>query len=174
MQCPKCGAEAAPGNQFCPKCGATMPAEAGQAPGGKVFCAKCGAEITGGAQFCPKCGAPSAPGASRPGSTLNLDPNVAGLLCYLGWWVTGLIFYLMEKENKFVRFHAVQSIATFVVAFVLVIVFQVLAAMFWPLYILDIPLWIASIVLWIILMMKAYKGEKFKLPIVGDFAEKNS
>ncbi len=113
MLCPKCGAEAAPGNQFCPKCGAAMPAEAGQAPEGKVFCAKCGAEITGGAQFCPKCGAPSAPGASRPGSTINLDPNVAGLLCYLVGWITGLIFYLMEKENKFVRFHAMQSIVVF-------------------------------------------------------------
>lgn len=137
-------------------------------------CPKCGAEAAPGNQFCPKCGAPLAAGAGRPGSTLNIDQNLAGLLCYLGWWITGLIFYLMEKENKFVRFHALQSIATFVVVFVLWLVLQVLAQVFWPFYILGAPFWIASVVLWIVLMVKAYQGEKWKLPVAGDIAEKNS
>lgn len=171
MLCPKCGAEAAPGNQFCPKCGAEMPAEAGQAPGGKVFCAKCGAEITGGAQFCPKCGAPSAPEASRPGSTMNMDQNVAGLLCYLVGWITGLIFYLMEKENKFVRFHAMQSIVVFGTLTVLSIVLGVIPVVG---VVLGPIIGILGLVLWILLMVKAYQGEKFKLPVAGDIAEKNS
>jgi len=177
MLCPKCGADSAPGNQFCPKCGAAMPAEAPPPPQGKVFCPKCGAENAGGDQFCPKCGTPFAPGAARPGrpgSTIDMDPNVAGLLCYLGLWVTGLVFYLIEKENKFVRFHAMQSIVVFGAFTVLWVVFGIL----WMVPVLGVLLstiaWIAGVVLWIILMVKAYQGEKFKLPVAGDIAEKNS
>ncbi len=170
MQCPKCGAEAAPGNQFCPKCGAAMPAETPQ-PAGKVFCGKCGAENVSGTAFCAKCGAPLAAGAGRPGSTMNIEPNVAGLLCYLVGWVTGLIFFLMEKENKFVRFHAMQSIVVFGAFSVLSIVLSFIPVVGW---ILGTILGVAAFVLWILLMIKAYQGEKWKLPVAGDIAEKNA
>ncbi len=175
MLCPKCGAEAAPGNQFCPKCGAAMPSEASPPPQGKVFCPKCGTENTGGEKFCPKCGAPFAPGApgatGRPGSTIDMDQNVAGLLCYLVGWITGLVFYLIEKENKFVRFHAMQSIVTFGALTVLSVVLGVIPVVG---VILGPIIGILALVLWILLMVKAYQGEKFKLPVAGDIAEKNS
>jgi uncharacterized membrane protein len=89
-------------------------------------------------------------------------------------WITGLVFFLMEKENKFVRFHAMQSIVVFGAFTVLWVVFGIL----WMVPVLGVLLstiaWIAGVVLWIILMVKAYQGEKFKLPVAGDIAEKNS
>jgi uncharacterized membrane protein len=102
---------------------------------------------------------------------------VAGLLCYLAGWITGLVFILIEKENKFVRFHAMQSIVTFGALTVVWIVLSVLHAMvgvhalFWT---LEAIASILGLVLWIVLMVKAYQGERFKLPVAGDIAEKNS
>lgn len=104
-------------------------------------------------------------------SGTGLDPNVAGLLCYVLGWITGLIFFLLEKDDKFVRFHAAQSMITFGGLFVL----QILFYGFWfvvpVLFYFSSIIWLAVVVLWIVLMVKAYQGEKFKLPIVGDIAE---
>ena len=104
-------------------------------------------------------------------TSTGIKPNVAGLLCYLVGWITGLIFLLIEKESKFVRFHAIQSISIYVVLFVVYLIF-----MFIPVIglIVDILLGLGMFVLWIVLMYKAYQGEKFKLPIIGDFAEKQT
>jgi uncharacterized membrane protein len=104
-------------------------------------------------------------------TSTGMKPNVAGLLCYLFTWVTGLIFLLIEKDSKFVRFHAIQSIATFVVFFVVIIILAFIPIIGW---IIDILLYILFFILWIVLMVKAYGGQRFKLPIVGNFAEKNS
>jgi uncharacterized membrane protein len=104
-------------------------------------------------------------------TSTGLKPNVAGLLCYLGAWITGLIFLLLEKDSKFVRFHAIQSIATYVVLFVIYIIFWMIPIIGW---IINILIGIAMFVLWIVLMYNAYQGKKFKLPIVGDFAEKQT
>jgi len=106
---------------------------------------------------------------SEEKTSTGLQPNIAGLLCYLVGWITGLIFFLIEKENKFVRFHAVQSLATYVVFFVVYIIFSFIPIIGW---IIDIILGIAMFLLWILLMYKAYKGKLYKLPIVGNFAEK--
>ncbi len=134
-------------------------------------CPKCGAEVAPGNQFCPKCGAPLVEGAARAGSTMNMDQNVAGLLCYLLGWVTGLIFFLLEKENKYIRFHAMQSIVVFGALTAASIVLGFIPVVGW---VLGTILGIGAFVLWILLMVKAYQGEKFKLPIAGDIAEKNS
>lgn len=172
MFCPKCGVDNAEGNKFCQKCGATLAVEAPKPAG---VCAKCGTQNDEGTKYCKNCGSMLDVQASRAtGSTTSLEPNIAGLLCYLAWWITGLVFILIEKENKFVRFHAVQSIVAFGAITVLWIVLQVLASIFWPFYFLGVPFWILTVVLWIVLMVKAYQGERFKLPIAGDFAEKNS
>ena len=99
----------------------------------------------------------------------GLNQNVAALLCYLAGWVSGLIFFLIEKENKFVRFHAMQSIMTFGGLTVLYILLQ-----FIPFGWMMISLvGLVQLVLWILLMIKAYQGELFKLPVIGDLAEKN-
>lgn len=173
MFCPKCGAENTEGNKYCQKCGATLSVESPKPTG---VCAKCGTKNAEGTQYCTNCGSMlDIPKAA--GSTTSLEPNVAGLLCYLLTWITGLIFILIEKENKFVRFHAMQSIVTFGAIFAAYIVFMGLG--FIPVIglLFDILSWILLVlafVLWIVLMIKAYQGERFKLPIAGDIAEKNS
>ncbi len=93
------------------------------------------------------------------------------LLCYLFGWVTGLIFFLVEPKNKFVRFHAVQSIALTVVLMVIYIILFIIPVIGW---IISMLLGIAVFVLWIILMLRAYQGKMYKLPIVGNFAEQQA
>ena len=105
-------------------------------------------------------------------SGTSLQPNVAGLLCYLAGWVTGLVFFLIEKDDDFVRFHAMQSIIVFGGLAIFCIIFGILMLVPFLGWILFTLLWIATLILWILLMVKAYQGEKFKLPLVGDLAEK--
>jgi len=175
MFCPKCGAENTEGNKYCQKCGAALSLEAPKPTG---VCAKCGTKNAEGTKYCQSCGSMLDMQATKAtGSTTSLEPNVAGLLCYLATWVTGLIFILIEKENKFVRFHAMQSIVTFGAIFVAYIVLMGLGFIPAIGLLFDILSWIMLVlafVLWIVLMIKAYQGERFKLPIAGDIAEKNS
>ena len=98
-------------------------------------------------------------------SKTRLQENIAGLLCYVLGWVSGIIFLLLEKDNKFVRFHAVQSIIVFGAISVLWLIFIWLPFVYWIVYAL-------AFILWVVLMVKAYQGEKYKLPWVGDIAEK--
>ena len=102
-------------------------------------------------------------------TSTGLEANVAGLLCYVLGWISGLVFILIEKENKFVRFHAIQSIIVFGVLSVASIVFRWIPF----LNLVIIPLiGLLGLVLWIVLMVKAYQGEKYKLPWAGNLAEK--
>ena len=104
-------------------------------------------------------------------SSTGIQPNVAALLSYVLGWITGLVFYLIEKENKFVRFHAFQSIVVFGGFTVLTIVLTLIPVVGWML----LPVaYIGELVLWVVLLIKAYQGEKFKLPVAGDMAEKNA
>lgn len=102
-------------------------------------------------------------------SSTGLEANVAGLLCYVGWWVSGLVFILIEKESKFVRFHAIQSIYVFGVLTIAMIVLRLIPVLG---DVLAGLIWVLGVVLWIILMIKAYQGAMFKLPWAGDLAEK--
>ena len=143
-----------------------------------MFCPKCGTENAEGSKFCQTCGSVVTPEPAKSTDTsTGLEANVAGLLCYAVGWITGLVMILLEKKNGFVRFHAVQSIVAFGAITVLLIVLSVLAGL-WivgPLFTaLSAVTWILAIVLWIVLMIKAYQGERFKLPVAGDFAEKHS
>jgi len=130
--------------------------------------------------FCPSCGAPQAGGvatAMAPAASTQsgLSENVAGLLCYLLGWITGLIFFLIDKR-PFVRFHAAQSIVVFggltVIRIVLSMLFVSggLAGFSAGVGIL----WLVSLVglvLWILLMVKAYQGEKYRVPLAADLAD---
>jgi len=104
-------------------------------------------------------------------TVFDLDEKIAGLLCYALCVVSGIFFYVMERENKFVRFHALQStvwfLALFVVHFVLGIlsVFPVLGILF---HFLGGVVLLLAFVSWIYLMYMAYKGAEFKIPILGD------
>ena len=102
-------------------------------------------------------------------TSVGLEENVEGLLCYLLGWLTGIVFFVLEKESRFVRFHALQSIVTFLPLSVIGWVFG--AIPFIRGVILPL-IWILGIILWLILMIKAYQGEMYKLPVVGDFVEK--
>lgn len=104
-------------------------------------------------------------------SSTGLDENVAGLICYLGTIVTGIIFFLIEKDSRFVRFHALQSLIAFGALGVLWMILSRIPFLGW---IFSIMIWLVYVALWIIMMYKAYQGEMFKLPIVGDIAEKNA
>jgi len=122
-------------------------------------------------------------------TSMNIEENMAGLLCYLVVWVTGIIFYLMEKKNKTVRFHALQSILTFLPLSIIGWIVGWIGApsISWgygysysynpgipALIYLSWIIWVITVILWLVLMIKAYQGEKFKLPIVGDIAEKRA
>ncbi|MFD2658079.1 DUF4870 domain-containing protein [Gracilibacillus thailandensis] len=101
-------------------------------------------------------------------TSTGLDQNIAGLLSYLVGFVTGIIFLLLEKENRFVRFHALQSIFTFVLLIVINTVLGMIPLLGWFVSILIAPL---TLVLWVFLMVKAYQGQYFKLPWIGDMVE---
>ena len=121
-------------------------------------------------------------------TSMNMEENVASALCYVLFWVTGIIFLIMEKENKTVKFHAWQSILTLLPLMILGWIFTGPLGVSWTqsniygytypvaglsiFYYIGLLFYLIMFILWIILMLKAYQGEKFKLPIVGDMAEK--
>lgn len=102
-------------------------------------------------------------------TSTGLAENVAGLLCYVLGWITGIVFLLIEPENKFVRFHAVQSICVFGILTVAGIILGLIPFIG---FVISWLISILSLILWIVLMVKAYQGKKYKLPWAGDFAEK--
>jgi uncharacterized membrane protein len=143
-----------------------------------AFCPACGTEVSGAA-FCPKCGASQGRvvASSSPVvvSSDGLAENVAGLLCYVLGWLTGIIFLLVDKR-PFVKFHAAQSIVIFGGLTVLRIGLGIVMSTGG---LLGLGLWaaitgligIVALVLWIFLMFKAYQHELFKVPIVAGIAE---
>jgi uncharacterized membrane protein len=160
-----------------------------------AFCSGCGADVPAGSAFCKQCGrpvaagqssSPSAPPAhhSNPGSgapaTAGLEPNVAGALCYALWWLTGIIFLVIDKRPS-VRFHAAQSIVVFGM---ITIIYWVIGMMFatsiafgsigmgWTMgYTIFMLVRLAALVVWIFLMFKAYQGEQFRVPIAANIAD---
>ena len=104
-------------------------------------------------------------------TSMNLEENIAGLLCYVLGWVTGIVFLVLEKENKFVRFHAFQSLLTFLPLSLLTGILRWIPFFGW---LLAGLVGILTLILWLILMFKAYGGERYKLPVVGDIAEKQT
>jgi len=101
-------------------------------------------------------------------SSLNLEQNLAGLLCYLGTVITGIIFLIIEKENKFVRFHAMQSICFFAAIWIVSFILGFVPFVGW---LVASLLSLAGFVGWIVLMFKAYNNEYFKVPLIGDLSE---
>ena len=125
-----------------------------------------------------------------PKSSTGLDENVAAVLSYVFNWVSGLVFFLIEKESRLVRFHAMQSLILAVVFFVgmiaLYIVWAILAIITSQISgllatlvglvvgLLIFVFFIAAVIGWILGMVKAYQGQFFKLPVIGNLAEKFS
>ena len=106
----------------------------------------------------------------REKSSTGLEENVAGFLCYLFGFITGIVFLVVEKKSSFVKFHAMQSTITFLGLFVIMGVLS-----FIPIVnLLIVPIWILGLIVWLILMVKALRGERYSLPIVGKMAEEKA
>jgi uncharacterized membrane protein len=101
-------------------------------------------------------------------TSTGFDANVAAALTYLVGFVTGIIFLLVEKDNKFVRFHAMQSTLLFIGIVAVDILLQIVPIL-GALVVIFIVIPVSAI-LWLLLMFKAYQGEEFKLPLVGQMA----
>jgi uncharacterized membrane protein len=118
--------------------------------------------------------AAAAANGTATGTSTGLDPKVAGLLSYLFGWVTGLIFFLIEKEHREVRFHAAQSI---LVSLVLIGTYLALGvvAMVPVIGLLALlgyaAVGLAGFVLWVYLMIQGYQLNHVRLPVIGAMAE---
>ena len=160
-------------------------------------CTKCGADVPADAQFCQKCGQPQVAAPPNPGfrpaappyqpATSGLSENAAATLSYVLGWLTGIIFYLIDRR-PYVRFHAAQSIVTFGGLHIVRAVVAVIFGMGWWYggwggfggvghfggfgigVALLMLLGLLTFALWIICMIKAYQGERFMVPIAGDIA----
>ena len=153
-----------------------------------AFCAKCGAQMAEGTTFCGACGAAArgAGAASSPATaSTGMSANVAGLLAYILGFITGIIFLVMEpyKNDKFVRFHAFQSIFYSVVVIGFHILWSILTGIlgiltlgFLGLVMVLISLLISLVFFgfWIFLMYKAYQNVLYKAPVIGDLAAKQA
>lgn len=111
-------------------------------------------------------------------NVFELEPNQAGLLCYVLGWITGLIFLLMvEEDNKFVRFHALQSIIFTGALTLMSVVISMIQAVT-PFVVTGILgtvsmlMWLIGFAFWVVVMFKAYQDETFKLPLFGKLAVK--
>jgi uncharacterized membrane protein len=170
---------------FCPNCGANVQGR---------FCAKCGtavdapasAQASGAASSAPPPGAQAystgaTPGAqpySAPATAGGLADNVAGALCYALGIITGILFLVLApyNQNKFVRFHAFQSLF-FQAAWIVVWIAITTLSFILPWFVMGL-IWtllpLVGLGLWLLLMFKAYQNERFKLPVIGDLAEKQA
>ncbi|MGA8224060.1 MAG: DUF4870 domain-containing protein [Candidatus Acidiferrales bacterium] len=146
-------------------------------------CTKCGAAVGDNVPFCQSCGAPQSahnPGPAPASSQSGLQENQAGALCYVLGWITGLIFFFVDKR-PYVRFHAAQSIVVFGA---LTILSEILGYIFGisiiagglTTFSLGYVLWrlvhLIGFILWLLLIIKAYQGERFRVPFAADLAEK--
>jgi uncharacterized membrane protein len=97
-----------------------------------------------------------------------LVPPASGWLSYLGGWVTGLLFLLLGRGNGFVRFHAMQSLLFFGVMSLVTTVFNHIP------FLVSIGggLGFVAFICWIVLIVQAARGSYYKLPLIGDYAEK--
>ena len=153
------------------------------------FCSTCGAQMADGSTTCPSCGKSTAQstggGAAAAPAPASGNDNVIALLCYSPVAIVGIVLGLAVepyKSSKLVRFHAWQSLFTciglMVVSFGLSILSGVLGAVAGPLALLMAPVFllygVGCIGLCIFMMLKAYNGNMYKLPVVGNLAAKQA
>jgi len=101
-------------------------------------------------------------------TSLGLEENVEGALCYLLGPITGILFLVLEKESDFVKFHAMQSTVTSISLMVMSMVLTFIPCIG---ILFSILIFLGGLLLWILGMYKAYQGERYKFPIFGDITE---
>ncbi len=143
------------------------------------FCSGCGKQLPDNANNCPGCGKPvgqsvGGGAAASPAATTSggLADNVAGMLAYVTI-IPAILFLVLEpyNRNKFIRFHAFQCIFLCVVLIVIHFALMMIPFIGW---VISILVGLAALALWIVLLIKAYGGEMFKIPVIGDLAEKQA
>lgn len=116
---------------------------------------------------------------TEPTST-GVDARLSSVLCYAGWWVTGIVFLLAERRHSGVRFHAAQSIVVFgavTVALFLcggasAVTFFLAIPTFQLVQTIANVLWLAAVVLWLYLLLTTWRGDTWRVPLAGDLAKK--
>lgn len=111
-------------------------------------------------------------------TSTGVDPRLSVLLCYLAWWVSGLVFLVIEQQHRAVRFHAAQSLVLFGGLSLLILLVSLASfsmlfvspAAFQVVWMLSYLVWFAAVILWLIVMMKTFKGESWRVPFAGDLA----
>ena len=112
-----------------------------------------------------------------PTST-GVDPRLSALLCYLAWWVSGLVFLVIEQEHRVVRFHAAQSVVLFGGLSLLILLMAMASlgmlfispAAFQTIYMLSWLLSLGAVGLWLFVMLKVFRGESWRVPYAGNLA----
>jgi uncharacterized membrane protein len=154
-----------------------------------AFCPNCGTQISEGAA-CPKCAGAAASSATAPGATTavattgataagaGLTDNMAGALAYVTI-IPAILFLVLEPFNKkrFIRFHAFQCLffaVAWTVLWILLRIIVEIPILGWATILLWPLVSLAGLIIWVILVMKAYQGQMFKLPFIGDMAEKQA
>ena len=123
---------------------------------------------------------PSADATGDKSTSTGVDARLASVLCYAGWWVTGLVFLFAERRDATVRFHAAQSLIVFGVLSVALflcggasaVAFVVAAQTFQMLQAIGNALWFGAVLLWLFLLVKTWRGETWRVPVAGDLAFK--
>jgi uncharacterized membrane protein len=116
---------------------------------------------------------------TEPTST-GVDHRLASVLCYAGWWVTGLVFLFAERQHRGVRFHAAQSLLVFgalsavmlASGGVSAVAFFVAGPSFRLLQAAGNLVWLGAVALWLVLMLRTWRGETWRVPMVADLADR--
>jgi len=111
-------------------------------------------------------------------TSTGVDARLSSVLCYAGWWVTGLVFLFAERRDATVRFHAAQSLIVFGVLSVALflcggasaVAFFVAAQTFQMLQAIGNALWFGAVLLWLFLLVKTWRGETWRVPVAGELA----
>jgi len=141
-----------------------------------AFCSVCGAQIAQGATVCAACSGRA--GAPAAGAGSGMADNVAGMLAYVTF-IPAIIFLVTAPYNqsRFVRFHSFQSIFLFVAVFAIQVALSVLTFVPFLIFItgpLHLLVSLGAFILWIIVLLKANQGQMYKIPLIGDLAEKQA
>jgi uncharacterized membrane protein len=143
-----------------------------------AFCSVCGTQVADGTTLCPAHAVGGAGAATLSAQAGGLTDNVAGMLAYFTI-IPAIIFLLVApfNRNKFIRFHSFQCIFLCIAMIVLSLglgVVMAIPGLFWMTLMLRSLIGLAAFVLWIVLVIKAYQGQMWKLPVIGDLAEKQA